>query len=532
MLVAGLFALAAILGPSSAVAVNDKPPDLVGETDGGDFVPWMGELAAPDEVLDHIIIMWDEIIDPNSIPAPADFSVSLNGVDHLPTAVTLVFAGFADGHVALSDDGTSFVRLDLPFTWTSHDTVLVSYTPGANPIRDLALAQAPAFTDAPATTFDVQVFDKVGPVIDSYYGSDRLLLGTTIQIVPTSIPVPADFEVTVDGEPVGILGVTHLHPDLGIGLLELALDRHIRDRAADVRFSYTPGSNPITNLRDGWLLDPIEDAPVFLVLSNDVVSMEVEANGTVSTANPHGPTVADPIATTLTSPMPGDVSIEEGPIDAAPASGYEFFGQQVTISAPDALGPDEPLVIRFDLDASLVPMGHSHETIEVFRNGVLVPPCADPWVAEPSPCVSERAALTDGDISFTVLTVQASYYNFGIARPLAFGGFLAPVNGDMANRATAGSAIPVKFSLGGFRGMEIFAAGSPSSRLLSCSTLDEGDDIETTVSPGASDLTYDAATDTYTYVWKTQRAWRDTCRKLVVDFNDGSRATADFDFRR
>jgi hypothetical protein len=44
-------------------------------------------------------------------------------------------------------------------------------------------------------------------------------------------------------------------------------------------------------------------------------------------------------------------------------------------------------------------------------------------------------------------------------------------------------------------------------------------------------LSYDATTDQYKYVWKTERAWRGTCRKLIVKFGDGTTKEALFQFR-
>ena len=41
----------------------------------------------------------------------------------------------------------------------------------------------------------------------------------------------------------------------------------------------------------------------------------------------------------------------------------------------------------------------------------------------------------------------------------------------------------------------------------------------------------DAATDRYTYAWKTERSWRGTCRKLVVNFSDGTTKEALSQFR-
>ncbi len=57
------------------------------------------------------------------------------------------------------------------------------------------------------------------------------------------------------------------------------------------------------------------------------------------------------------------------------------------------------------------------------------------------------------------------------------------------------------------------------------------DDIEQTVTAGSSSLQYDAASDTYTYVWKTDKAWTTTCRQLSVTLNDGTVHTANFKFK-
>jgi hypothetical protein len=113
----------------------------------------------------------------------------------------------------------------------------------------------------------------------------------------------------------------------------------------------------------------------------------------------------------------GRVSIVSGPVDWTAPDGFVFFGQQVTISAPAATAAD-PLVIAFRLDASLIPQGHRRQTIEVFKNGVLVSPCTgDAGVAEPDPCVSGRTALHGGTVLIEVLTSTASEWNFAVAVP-------------------------------------------------------------------------------------------------------------------
>jgi hypothetical protein len=52
-----------------------------------------------------------------------------------------------------------------------------------------------------------------------------------------------------------------------------------------------------------------------------------------------------------------------------------------------------------------------------------------------------------------------------------------------------------------------------------------------TDNPGGNSLSYDATTDTYTYVWKTDRGWGGTCRRLLLKLADGTYHHAEFTFR-
>jgi hypothetical protein len=58
------------------------------------------------------------------------------------------------------------------------------------------------------------------------------------------------------------------------------------------------------------------------------------------------------------------------------------------------------------------------------------------------------------------------------------------------------------------------------------------DGIEETVTAGGSSLSYDAATETYNYVWKTEKSWAGTCRQLTVKLVDGTSHYANFQFTR
>lgn len=112
-----------------------------------------------------------------------------------------------------------------------------------------------------------------------------------------------------------------------------------------------------------------------------------------------------------------------------------------------------------------------------------------------------------------------------------FSGFFAPVdNPDITNVVKAGSAIPVKFNLGGDQGLGIMAAGSPYSSLISCTDHTDLDSVEETVQAGGSSLTYDPVEGHYVYVWKSVKSWANTCRQLTIELVDGTTHIAYFKF--
>ena len=111
-----------------------------------------------------------------------------------------------------------------------------------------------------------------------------------------------------------------------------------------------------------------------------------------------------------------------------------------------------------------------------------------------------------------------------------FTGFFQPVdNPPTLNLINAGQAVPVKFSLGGNRGLNILAANSPIVASLLCSPTATVDAIPDTVAATTSGLQYDATSNQYTYVWKTAKG-STGCRTLNVTFIDGTSHTALFKF--
>lgn len=119
-------------------------------------------------------------------------------------------------------------------------------------------------------------------------------------------------------------------------------------------------------------------------------------------------------------------------------------------------------------------------------------------------------------------------YDFGNG---SGGGFAQPVSGSVLNEMKAGAGVPVKFGLGGNLGLDIFAAGYPTSKRITCDTHAPIDPIEETVAISNSGLKYDATTSQYVYNWKTDKTWAGTCRQLVIKLKDGTEHPVNFKFK-
>lgn len=138
-------------------------------------------------------------------------------------------------------------------------------------------------------------------------------------------------------------------------------------------------------------------------------------------------------------------------------------------------------------------------------------------------------AITDKITGFDypgATTIATNYY--------AFNGFLPPVSEAPAiNQANAGQAIPLRFSLHGNQGLDIFTTSAPTVEQVDCATgvPVNGATLTDTSTAGNSGLEYDATSDTYTYVWKTDKTWAGTCQQFSLGLNDGSTHTVTFQFQ-
>lgn len=137
---------------------------------------------------------------------------------------------------------------------------------------------------------------------------------------------------------------------------------------------------------------------------------------------------------------------------------------------------------------------------------------------------SIRVTVTDDDGG-------AGALSHGVGVLYQWNGFFAPIeNAPAVNVAKAGSAVPVKFALDGYQGLDIAPPGSPTSQRTSCAASLIGVP-EATLTPRASRFSYDHGTGQYQYVWKTEKAWTGTCRQVILTLQDGTVHQAEFRFK-
>jgi hypothetical protein len=157
-------------------------------------------------------------------------------------------------------------------------------------------------------------------------------------------------------------------------------------------------------------------------------------------------------------------------------------------------------------------------------------------LSQPTPTGSVVTAYFGGSATLpngTTVTLDNSFYQAPSASTtltgFSFAGFLSPVSNTTSNTVKAGSAVPIKFSLGLNAGLGIFAGGYPLVTPTGCPSSPSTTTL-TTVTANASGLQYDATSNQYTYVWKTPSGLTG-CRQLVVKLADGSTHTALFTFK-
>jgi hypothetical protein len=114
-----------------------------------------------------------------------------------------------------------------------------------------------------------------------------------------------------------------------------------------------------------------------------------------------------------------------------------------------------------------------------------------------------------------------------------FDGFLWPlVNPPRVNRWKAGLPVPVRFSLGSYRGSAPVAAGYPKVAPVSCSGGGEAAGSEKAGGSWTKRSVHASKHRAWTYMflWKTEKNWAGGCRQLVLKLDDGTVHRVDVQF--
>lgn len=106
-----------------------------------------------------------------------------------------------------------------------------------------------------------------------------------------------------------------------------------------------------------------------------------------------------------------------------------------------------------------------------------------------------------------------------------FDGFLWPlVNTPRVNRWKAGVPVPVRFSLGSYRGAVPVAAGYPKVAPVACGTNAQPAGVEKARGAWKKRSVRSSKRRgwTYMFLWKTEKKWSGGCRQLVLKLDDGT----------
>ncbi|WP_158263782.1 PxKF domain-containing protein [Deinococcus arcticus] len=208
--------------------------------------------------------------------------------------------------------------------------------------------------------------------------------------------------------------------------------------------------------------------------------------------------------------------------DSGGLSASGTFTVTVADTTPPTLAPSPDLSVTPAPGQFSAPVNYPLPTASDVVDPSVVVACAPP----------SGSAFTLGSTTVTCTATDAAgnaaQSSFTVQVRFAVQGFFQPVRMNEVNVIKAGSAVPLKFSLGGDWGLNILAAGSPASWPVSCSSLGALGPAVPTGASGGSGLHYDGQ---YGYVWKTEKAWADTCRTVRVALLDGSSLEATFRLR-
>jgi hypothetical protein len=406
-------------------------------------------------------------------------------------------------------------------------------------------------------TFDVSVTSNPVPVLRTY-PTTNVAGGASTTVTPDAVPsdngsinsltaTAAAFTGTFSGNAAtGVITVTNANPPGSYSVTVTATDNC--GATSTATFTLNVNNPPTitgatTSRQQGSAASSSQIATV-----NDldqaentlVVTVNSGASATVNGVTVSGISVdtsGNVTASVAASCTATDSSFTLTVTDSGEATATAILTVTVTSNTPPTLGTYSATTVAPGGSTTVTPSAAPADNGSISSSTVSAPGFTGSLSVNAAGVVLIGNAGPAGNYVVTVTLTDdcglqtVRTFNLAVTTLFNFVGFFQPVdNLPTVNTVNAGQAIPVKFSLTGYQGMAIFAAGFPTSQIIGCSS-GIPDAIEETVTAGSSSLSYDATTDQYKYVWKTEKAWKGTCRKLVVKFTDGTTKEALFQFR-
>jgi hypothetical protein len=211
-----------------------------------------------------------------------------------------------------------------------------------------------------------------------------------------------------------------------------------------------------------------------------------------------------------------------------PASNHAAAGDKINLvfslggdQGLDIFAPGSPISYRADCTswAMLGPEKPTHETRKGLTYKANNGRYTYPW---------KTKEAWDGTCRVLVMRFKdGSEASARFHFPYVFSGFEGLKAPPKDNSSKAGKKVDLTFSLDGFEGMDVFAAGYPASRAANCASFATSGPLVPTTSGGFS---YKASKDQYTYTWNTPASFAGTCRVLIVRFDDGTEVSTRFKF--
>ncbi|HEY5973484.1 MAG TPA: PxKF domain-containing protein, partial [Geobacteraceae bacterium] len=281
----------------------------------------------------------------------------------------------------------------------------------------------------------------------------------------------------------------------------------------------------------------------FQVKVVDTIPPTIAAHGDVTAEA----TSASGAIVTYANPATSDIVDGPGTASCAPASGVGFALGSTTVicGASDKAGNAAAATsFKVTVQDTTAPVVTAPAPVTAKATGPLT--SVNIGTATATDAVGVVSLTNDAPATFPVgstlvtWTAKDAAGNIGTAKQTLsveynWAGFFSPINNDVVNKVKAGSAIPVKFSLGGNMGLDVFAAGYPISVIATnfdgVIAVNDITDLAT-VTAGGSSLTYDPLANQYIYVWKTDKTWAGTSRQLQVRMKDGIVHVANFTFAK